>query len=71
MRQAVIAQPQHHADTRFVLSELAWLALEIATVERCDLATATARAMRQLDELMTAAEQHTRFVPTGDAYGYH
>ncbi len=51
MEQAVIAQPKHHTDQRYSLTELGALALEIQAVEGLDLDTALDRAAERLDFL--------------------
>ena len=50
MRQT-IATPQHHADTRYRLTELAALALEIQTAEGLDVDQALDRAVKELEVL--------------------
>ncbi len=51
MQEAGIAPLQHHANTRYALTELAALALEIQAAEGLDLDTALDRAARELDLL--------------------
>ena len=46
-----IATPQHHADTRYRLTELAALALEIQAAEGLDVDRALDRAARELERL--------------------
>ncbi len=67
MHQAVIAHPQHHADTCYGLTELAQLALEIQAAEGLDVDAALDRAAREVDLLTYyQAEWDTSAVNAGN-----